>query len=795
MTVHLIVTCVAQKSAKRTVSILSEAISSDEIDDVFHQWMYELGKSNLAPIKAKDLYVGQLWNSYLDIWGLLNNRLKNTKLWVISAGHGFISGDAHIVPYNITFQNSKYNTPSIFAKIKINSNAYSKRQALRRWWELLISTNNYNSPNSISKLTEMASGDDRFILIAGKEYIDAVYDDLRKAINNLKTKENFIIISNNTEDTLFRSLLPNWLLSDKKFINLDNTNSTTINAGVAKKILSEMFFNHNGIDWWSINNFNEYLKQLAENLGEINRIDRIKGTDEEVTKYILNNLESGKISVSKLHRKYRDSGFACEYKRFCSLYENTLKNIKFKIQSTVILRPEIKFTKRDSGIKFFLPDWDDRVDPTYDFKNELTTLHRNPYDHDCYHYEIYGQLNCDGILISKSVLEDNQLKKNKTRQLGIHGYLRIPKEVPVLGDCGAFSYLMAYEPPYKTDEILNYYEEMGFDYGVSIDHLIVPAVLKKEKYWLMVEENWIEIDAENFKLFSSDNNTKIVDDRRKGLQKQIFLEGKLLCKESWIDEDEKHRRYDLTLKNGIEFISKHKKNKYSFIPIGAVQGWDPESYSQMAYEYEKYGFNYIALGGLVKSKTSDILQILELLKRKLKSSTKIHIFGVARPEAIQQFIDLGVTSVDNAGVLRQAWLSSSNNYYAPNFNNYTAIRIPQIDLKKAKETLKANKHTCEEGVAAEKSALESLRNYDNGEESLESTLEKVMTYSKMLNIPDSIYRQYYRTLVDKPWKKCECKICKDVGIDVIIFRGNNRNRRRGFHNTWVYYNWLLKSFS
>ncbi|MEM1577081.1 MAG: hypothetical protein QXT98_06190, partial [Archaeoglobaceae archaeon] len=47
---------------------------------------------------------------------------------------------------------------------------------------------------------------------------------------------------------------------------------------------------------------------------------------------------------------------------------------------------------------------------------------------------------------------------------------------------------------------------------------------------------------------------------------------------------------------------------------------------------------------------------------------------------------------------------------------------------------------------------------------------------------------YYRkTLEDKPWKRCGCPICSKIGIEVVIFRGNNRNRRRGFHNTYVFY--------
>ena len=44
-----------------------------------------------------------------------------------------------------------------------------------------------------------------------------------------------------------------------------------------------------------------------------------------------------------------------------------------------------------------------------------------------------------------------------------------------------------------------------------------------------------------------------------------------------------------------------------------------------------------------------------------------------------------------------------------------------------------------------------------------------------------------RTLKDRPWEKCKCAICQKIGVEVVIFRGNNRNRRRGFHNLHVYY--------
>jgi hypothetical protein len=46
---------------------------------------------------------------------------------------------------------------------------------------------------------------------------------------------------------------------------------------------------------------------------------------------------------------------------------------------------------------------------------------------------------------------------------------------------------------------------------------------------------------------------------------------------------------------------------------------------------------------------------------------------------------------------------------------------------------------------------------------------------------------YQETLSNKPWEDCGCPICTEHGIEVCIFRGNDRNRRRGFHNTAKFY--------
>lgn len=52
---------------------------------------------------------------------------------------------------------------------------------------------------------------------------------------------------------------------------------------------------------------------------------------------------------------------------------------------------------------------------------------------------------------------------------------------------------------------------------------------------------------------------------------------------------------------------------------------------------------------------------------------------------------------------------------------------------------------------------------------------------------ESLLDAYEELLRREPWDECGCRICKEHGIEVAIFRGNNRNRRRGFHNTRRFY--------
>lgn len=399
-------------------------------------------------------------------------------------------------------------------------------------------------------------------------------------------------------------------------------------------------------------------------------------------------------------------------------------------------------------MKYFIPDWDDRVDPNYDFLTDTLTANRDSYSDDVYAHEIYrNRPNYDGVLVSKIVVEKNKKNKAYLDRIGIHKFLRFKGEI--MGDCGAFGYIKQETPPFETNEILDYYHRLGFDYGVSIDHLIVGP----------------------------------------------FAEPGI-----------REMRYELTLDNAFDFIQGHQQNHYKFTPIAAVQGWSPESYASAVSKVIKMGYSYIALGGLARAQTGEILEILKAVSPCLKPDTRLHLFGVARLNAIAAFRHLGVTSFDSAAPLRKAWLDSDENYHTKE-KQYAAVRLPEVKKSnlRIKRIVEAGIADLETLAALEAEAIEAMRQFDVGNLSVEATLEKILAYDDLLELPrkgkvkpehqarrhakhESLYREL---LLEQPWKKCDCEICQEIGVEVVIFRNNNRNRRRGFHNTYVFYNQFI----
>jgi hypothetical protein len=101
-------------------------------------------------------------------------------------------------------------------------------------------------------------------------------------------------------------------------------------------------------------------------------------------------------------------------------------------------------------------------------------------------------------------------------------------------------------------------------------------------------------------------------------------------------------------------------------------------------------------------------------------------------------------------------------------------------------------------VALESRALGAIRSYDRHEATLDAVLDAVLEYSRPLLWTSTLSEQaldqrmevlrhhYRRTLLARPWEHCSCSVCTSSSVEVIIFRGSNRNKRRGIHNIGVF---------
>lgn len=423
-------------------------------------------------------------------------------------------------------------------------------------------------------------------------------------------------------------------------------------------------------------------------------------------------------------------------------------------------------------MKFLYADTQDFVDPAYDFINDRSQPGRERYWDDQYAHELMKPTPYDGLLLSMSGVRQaagvaaskvhySDAEQHRMLRDGVRKFLRFTgpnfKDLMLMGDCGAFAYVEHEKPAFSPDEVVEFYADAGFTHGVSPDHIIFDC--------------------------NPDNPA------RKDVDKPV------------------QKRYDITLENAEEFLRLAKLEGLPFEPMGAVQGWSPRSMAEAAKKLETMGYRYLAIGGLVPLKVDLIHTVLGQLRQVIKPETNIHLLGFAKADFIQDFTGYGITSFDSTSPLIKAFKDEKNNYFLPNGNGgldyYTAIRIPQaMENTRLMQGIKRGIFSAEDIQRKEKKALSTMREYDQGKSTAKATLDAVMEYHRFLvlgddktahnheNILDKTRERVFRTIEEMPWKRCRCDICKAVGVEVIIFRSSNRNRRRGFHNLGVYHQHL-----
>jgi hypothetical protein len=271
-------------------------------------------------------------------------------------------------------------------------------------------------------------------------------------------------------------------------------------------------------------------------------------------------------------------------------------------------------------------------------------------------------------------------------------------------------------------------------------------------------------------------------------------------------QEKKEERLRITFGNGVKgFEAWKRKYKETFFLYASVQGWDTIDYLRMMIDYNKHGIETFALGGLARSPTKEVMALVDLIESELRAQririNSLHFFGLGRFPLLRRYADLeemGVeVSFDTATWLRRAWLSGVNYYLMKNEKliGYSAIRVPQTGKKRT--GLRGEKKLAEDTDFAhvgrlENQCLSSIREYARGQGDLHTTTRSIMKYGEAVpTVRPEMKGDYERTLRDRPWESCGCEICRTAGVEALIFRGNNRNRRRGFHNVYTIYHKVI----
>ena len=408
----------------------------------------------------------------------------------------------------------------------------------------------------------------------------------------------------------------------------------------------------------------------------------------------------------------------------------------------------------------------DLVDPNYDFIKDRSSPERERYWDENYPHELLGYAPYDGLLVSKAIVGGHirsgkytESQAMRFKRIGARSFLRFEeKDYPntvIWGDCGAFTYVNEEVPPYSVDDILEFYGDGQFSHGCSVDHII-------------------------FEFSDTEFDFKFED-------KEIM------------------RRQEICLSNASEFISKANKviGNY-FTPVGVVHGWSPKSMAEAASEMVKMGYKYLALGGMVPLNSSQIMSALNAVRSEIPGDVELHILGFAKSDDLNQFIGKGINSIDTTSPLLRSFKDKKNNYYLKTkegYQYYSAIRVPQALVNSnLKKLVNSGSIDLEKAITLERQTLKEIRLYASNGGTHKNAMTVFREYWELILSDKAKTNQSQankelenqsvgaaRTLEDRPWEKCSCAICKKIGVEVVIFRGNNRNRRRGIHNLHVYY--------
>lgn len=302
MTVQLIASCTERKRAEvpAELTLGQVALGGHRAED----WLQRLAEHDCGAKPARELYGGEHWRVVLELESGLREARRDVRLWVASAGCGLVSADAPLKPYSATFAP---RTPDSIPMDEASA-----------WWDALCA----GHPQG-KTLQSLAAEADTLVVIASAKYLRAMLPDLDRAREVLDDPERLVVFSGSEVPELESSLV---VVDDRVQMALAHETDRkargtkqSLAARTARELLTT------ARDWpptaSAMKDAYHALVSGAERPEQHNRVRHLD--DEDVRAFIAGQLdENPAVGWTKLLRSWRDSGHACEQKRFRGIYQD-----------------------------------------------------------------------------------------------------------------------------------------------------------------------------------------------------------------------------------------------------------------------------------------------------------------------------------------------------------------------------------------------------------------------------------------------------------------------------------------
>ena len=295
--VNVIVPCTARKNAGVEELAYIRQVTSRNLESRVEEWFNRLTQIKNGKRPAIRMYSGSAWTPVLGI-----SERPDINIWIISAGYGLLHHSDEIVPYAATFSHQHPDSVSIHNRFSTSD-----------WWMECCKNNNMRS--TVKTIYELAqqNPDVPIIVAVSKSYLDAVKTDLSIARSLLVDSSLLSIIS--VGSNKFGPFSNNLLPCDTRMEKLLGMGRSSLNTRILGNII-----NNNDADF-DFSSLSARITGLQLNQTTTVYPVRRRMSDKDVANFIADNLDCTRSFTFTLKR-LRDSGYACEYKRFKELFKH-----------------------------------------------------------------------------------------------------------------------------------------------------------------------------------------------------------------------------------------------------------------------------------------------------------------------------------------------------------------------------------------------------------------------------------------------------------------------------------------